>query len=80
MHRSWDAAGKMWLYASTGNPAAPYASRVQSDTGWSGYDVVFQASRPPAGRRASCRRPGVPYRLPEQRSTLTVSVSFMPFR
>ncbi|CAG6393834.1 N-acetylmuramoyl-L-alanine amidase [Actinacidiphila cocklensis] len=36
-----DPAGRLWYYRGTGNPVAPYAGRVQSDTGWSGYDVVF---------------------------------------
>ncbi|MBD0740313.1 FG-GAP repeat domain-containing protein [Streptomyces sp. CBMA29] len=32
-----DTTGELWLYAGTGNPAAPYARRVPVGPGWNAY-------------------------------------------
>ncbi|MFI1098616.1 hypothetical protein [Streptomyces sp. NPDC020917] len=36
-----DAAGRLWYYRGTGNPAAPYAPRVQNGTGWNTYTSLI---------------------------------------
>lgn len=36
-----DSAGRLWYYRGTGNPAAPYASRVQDGSGWNMYDTLL---------------------------------------
>ncbi|MER5561517.1 FG-GAP-like repeat-containing protein [Streptomyces sp. NPDC002506] len=37
-----DKAGALWLFKGTGNPSAPFASRVQIGTGgWGGFNTLF---------------------------------------
>lgn len=36
-----DSAGRLWYYRGTGNAAAPYAPRVQVDTGWITYALLL---------------------------------------
>lgn len=37
-----DTAGALWLFKGTGDPAAPFAARVQIGTsGWAAFDVLF---------------------------------------
>ncbi|WUH93020.1 VCBS repeat-containing protein [Streptomyces sp. NBC_00433] len=36
-----DPAGRLWYYRGTGNPAAPYASRVQNGTGWNIFNTLL---------------------------------------
>ncbi|MFJ2407518.1 FG-GAP-like repeat-containing protein, partial [Streptomyces xanthochromogenes] len=35
-----DASGGLWLYRGTGNPAAPFATRVQVGTNWQIYNTL----------------------------------------
>jgi hypothetical protein len=36
-----DAAGVLWLFKGTGNPAAPYAWPTKAGTGWKIYNTLF---------------------------------------
>ncbi|MFF8593009.1 FG-GAP repeat domain-containing protein [Streptomyces sp. NPDC015220] len=36
-----DHDGVLWLYAGTGNPAAPFAGRVKAGTGWNIYNTLI---------------------------------------
>ncbi|MEU7113611.1 FG-GAP-like repeat-containing protein [Streptomyces sp. NPDC046182] len=36
-----DTAGALWFYPGTGDPAAPFASRVKVGSGWSTYNQIF---------------------------------------
>jgi hypothetical protein len=36
-----DAAGVLWLFKGTGNPAAPYAWPTKAGTGWKIYNTMF---------------------------------------
>ncbi|SEL36216.1 hypothetical protein SAMN05414137_1081, partial [Streptacidiphilus jiangxiensis] len=35
-----DASGVLWLYQGTGNPAAPFKSRVRVGGGWNTYNTL----------------------------------------
>ncbi|MFI5704477.1 N-acetylmuramoyl-L-alanine amidase [Streptomyces xanthochromogenes] len=39
-----DASGGLWLYRGTGNPAAPFATRVQVGTNWQIYNTLVGGS------------------------------------
>jgi hypothetical protein len=53
-----DAAGALWLYQGTGDPARPYAARIQvGRSGWDAYTaIIAPGDGSPAGRGALLAR------------------------
>ncbi|MFF5449060.1 FG-GAP repeat domain-containing protein [Streptomyces sp. NPDC012888] len=39
-----DTTGTLWLYPGTGNPWAPFGTRVKAGTGWNAYDMLVDGT------------------------------------